>query len=360
MKTASRIALLAVLALAGAAAAAAFFDFSEKKMQFRNSFVRRFPPHLADRLNDLDLKYGSYYLAGAGDGRIYLGNTTTPLYVTVLDTALRPLGVEQIKLDQPHPKMRQPQVRIAPPYVFAYEGSAPYLYRGSVSDWELALQPGTARRFSQLQPLDSGRVAVRFDALDAGVPTLGTIASGRLLLADGLLGDAGGDDALFHADGLLLASASPALIHYVYFYKNSFLTAGKDFTAVRQGKTIDTVAVPNLKLTRIGSRNEKTFAEMPLLVNRLAASDGRWLFVNSQLRGRHDPESLWKTASILDIYDTSTGAYLASGYLHDIDRRKVSSFLVSGGHVYALSGRHLIRYVFRKELIKKAESSTNP
>ncbi|WP_163409770.1 MauE/DoxX family redox-associated membrane protein [Flavobacterium ajazii] len=66
---------LALLALIGIGTIKILLEISENKQFERNNFVRIFPPVSVKRQNTIDLKYNSYYFAGADQHSIYLGNT---------------------------------------------------------------------------------------------------------------------------------------------------------------------------------------------------------------------------------------------------------------------------------------------
>src|SRR5690554_3359631 len=74
-----------LLAIVAISAVVLLFVFSEKKMHRNNAFQRRYIPHPIEKIHSFDLKYSSYYFAGVGNGKIYLGNTTAPLLMTEID-----------------------------------------------------------------------------------------------------------------------------------------------------------------------------------------------------------------------------------------------------------------------------------
>src|SRR5690606_29917948 len=76
---------LSLLALSGIGMVTLLFITSENTMQHRNPFIRRYPHFPAVKTAQMDLTYDSYYIAGVGDGKIYLGNNTAPLRMVVID-----------------------------------------------------------------------------------------------------------------------------------------------------------------------------------------------------------------------------------------------------------------------------------
>lgn len=349
----NRILLLVFLAVAGYLFMSLLFDLSEKKMRFHNNLTRRFPPHMADQLNSMDLKFNSYYFAGHGDGKIYLGNSTAPFIVTAVDTMLLGASVYKIGLDQPLDRMKAPQLQVAPPYFYFYEGGSPFIASGAVADWKAKVYVLGGQYFSQLRPIGPHLAAVRYNTPATAENVIGTVElsePARKRLAPSLLH--GRLDGVFDTDGILLGDAATGRLHYVYFYRNSFLTADSGLQQVREGRTIDTVSHPDLEVARIERQNVRTLARRPLLVNRLAAADGGWLFINSQLMGQHDREAMWKSSSIIDCYEINSGAYLGSFYLADEKGQKIRSFLVVGDNAYVLADSRIIRYTLRRFLLR--------
>lgn len=349
MKTKFKIIVLLSMAVVASVSVVYLFKLSEEKMRFHNSFTRRFPPHMADQLNSLELKYNSYYFAGAADGKIYLGNTTAPLLVTVLDSSLKVTETYKIGLKTLLPAMNRPQIKVDPPYFYLYEGSIPYIYSGFIYDWKAKIMSNTGYLFSQLQPIEDNKLAVRHSDPLTAENIIGTIDLNDTLnnkLEKKILQKQ--SDGIFETDGILTGDGKKVV--YVYYYRNKFVATDGNLTNIHEGKTIDTISNPKLKLIRIKSKNATTFEKMPLLVNRLAAANEGWLFVNSQLMGQKEPEQMWKSSSIIDIYEIETAAYLASIYIDDIADHKIKSIIVIGGNLYAMGEKQITRYKLRRFL----------
>lgn len=354
MKTRNKILLLAVLAFGAAAFTAALFALSEKKARFHNRFIRKFPSHMAELRDSRELPFNSYYFAGHGNGLIYLGNTTAPFVVTVLDSALKTVSVSKINIEGSEQLMQYPALRVNPPFFYFYEGSVPFVYSGSIMDWKAQYRSGKGDYFSQAQAVGGNSFVARYtDPVTAknSIRIAEFHTSGPSTMSADLLAGTGGD--VFDTDGTLIYDRTAGSVAYVFYYKNTFFTADRKLADRIEGKTIDTVSIPAVKAVSIEGRNQRTFAGKPLLVNRLAAADGGLLYVNSQLPGHFEPLEMWKNSSIIDIYDPVAGAYLSSIYIADIEGRKPGSIVVDGNSLYALSGRQIVRYSINKKLVKR-------
>lgn len=85
-------------------------------------------------------------------------------------------------------------------------------------------------------------------------------------------------------------------------------------------------------------------------MNATAALNGKLLFVNSNLRGRYESASMWKEASVIDVYNIETNSYLASFYVYNQENEKMNSLVVSGNNLYVIIGRYVHKYALGKSI----------
>jgi len=93
-----KFALLLICTIFSAVTIIKLFNLSEDIIHYQNRFIRRFPQHVAQEIHQTDLVFNSYYFAGIGKGKIYLGNYTAPLQLTVLDSTLKEKKIFHIEL----------------------------------------------------------------------------------------------------------------------------------------------------------------------------------------------------------------------------------------------------------------------
>lgn len=326
------------------------YQFSENIIHHHNNFVRRFPQHYATPVEKIDLKYNSYYFAGYGDGKIYLGNYTTPLQILEIDEDLKHKIVRRIDLDDLTLAFKEPQIAVEPPYFYFYEGAVPYLYSGTITDWRATLRFKTGDYFSQLKPIDQDNVAVRFIEQPSGESILGSInlidtvrLKERKLLERQF-------DGIFDTDGKLAYNKTLKKLVYVYYYRNQYILFSSDLHTVSRGNTIDTTSRADVKLVTITSKNKTTYSKPPRVVNNSIATDGNILYVHSTLPGQFEDLKIWKRAIIIDMYQLQNKSYLSSFYLHDESGEKVKSFIVDGSNLYGLVGTKLVKYQLKKDI----------
>jgi len=321
------------------------FFLSEEIIHHHNNFVRRFPHYPASRDAEYDLKFNSYYFAGSGNGKVYLGNPTAPLQVTVFDTALNRMDTYQIRVDKPRIRFSSIQLKVLPPYFYLVDGNMPFLFRGIISDWKASHKLRGNAYFSQIVPLDSLSIVYRTIPLKTKMNTLGLINlkdTLKIHLAHGLLEKQ--VDGIFDTEGDLIYNRQRQEILYVYRYRNQFITAGKALNVHYRGNTIDTVSHAHIRVAHLKSTGTSKLSAPPLTVNRASASFDDFLYVNSALPGQFEPLSMWEKASIIDVYDLNSRTYQFSFYVYNVGRAKARSFIVNEGGLYALIDNRLVRY----------------
>ncbi|GAA3586863.1 hypothetical protein GCM10022396_00040 [Flavivirga amylovorans] len=335
---------------------ALLFISSEKKIHRDNSFTRRLSGHPAIQAKKLDLKYNSYYIAGADNGQIYLGNTTAPLRLTVLDTALQNKKEISLSVDQDSLPFHAIRLRVVPPYFFLTDGVIPYIYRGNTTDWIASSIMDGPAYFSKIEPIDSTNFIIKATSNKTKESVLG-----KINLVDSLKVDLSYEllqkqiDGVFDTDGSLLYNRQLQKLVYTYFYRNQYIVADKNLELKRLGKTIDTISRAQIKVGTIASKNQLKMAAPALLVNKYSATYGSYLFVNSKLIGRYEPIDMWEQASIIDVYNIEENTYEFSFYVYNIGKDKLKTFQVLNDKLIAMIGNHIVIYQLSTYRFNKLE-----
>ena len=322
------------------------FNRSENIIQYHNTFIRRFPQHPNIETAQVDLKFNSYYFAGAANGKIYLGNYTAALHVLEYDTLLKTKKEYQIKVDKKDLPFQSLQLRVVPPYFFMTDGTIPCIFRGSIQDWSAKLLSFEKRTFTQAEPVDSLTLALRAEVKGTGENILAVAhlkEPSKVKFGTGFLQKQ--IDGIFDTDGSLHVDPVTHKVSYLYRYRNEYLITNKAFERVDYGHTIDTVSKANIIIDTVQSRKERKLAKPPLIVNRLSATYNDLLFVNSALRGQFESKKMWKDASIIDVYIISDKRYLLSLYIYNVGHHRLKQMLVYENNIYVLINDQLIRYV---------------
>lgn len=336
------------------------FQSSDYILNNENPFIRRFPTRPVQYVNQMNLNYNSYYIAGYGKGKIYLGNYTAPLHVLEIDTALTSTKEHKIAFDVKKHPVRSLKLRIDSDNFYLMDGSVPFIITGTTDDWKGTVHKFDQPYFSKAIPMDSLNFVFRGLSSSTRENVLGVFniqSPSKLKLAYGLLQKQAKNDGIFDTDGHLTYSKELAKIIYVYAYKNQFIVADNLGQLNYRGKTIDTINTPQIKIAHLNNGTQKTMAVPPLLVNGFAVAHKHLLFVDSRLRGQYEPEKVSKRVSTFDVYDLKKKIYLMSFYLPGIKHYKLHSFHVADHHIFIIINNQLFVYQIKNYLKKELEKT---
>lgn len=317
------------------------FLISEDIMHKRNNFVRRFPTHAEPEYKKLNLGLNSYYFAGHDHKTIYLGNYKTPAYVTIVDTNLQNKDSLRIQPDQPDLPFKDIKLSVVPPYFFITDGTIPAVFRGKISDWKAQRQSGKIPYFTSVAAMDSVNIALRLTSLKKMRHTLSiyNLQQQKVLVQDTTLLKKQ-IEGIFDADGMLHYNPQNQQLHYIFYYRNQFMTTGRNLALIHQGKTIDTVQFAQIKVSQT-TNGENEMAAPPLLIHKTCSVYKNLLFIQSDRIGKFEDKNMFNQASIIDVYNLNNNTYVGSQYLYDIEKAKLRNFTVIQNKLYGLSGRYL-------------------
>lgn len=312
---------------------------SEDQMHNRNAFVRRFPVKKPIEPDKLDIKFPTYHFAGADDTKIYLGNTTATRHVLIVSKNLRDTTSAIIKAEKGKLDTYAPRLKIWSPYFYIVEGNIPFVIKGTVSDWKSQKIQLLKTPFSHAEPSSDNEMLFRHRDPKSGQYELAslnlndkTLRSNTKILTKQI-------DGLFDADGILASDGNN--FAYVYYYRNEIIRIDKNLEVLQRFKTIDTISKAEIKVFKNPETGEMKLGGAPVFVNRLAAIDGKYLFINSPRVGKYEPEIMFRSADIIDIYDMEKGKYLSSFYYYKEQKRSLKSFIVRNRTLFALHGKTL-------------------
>jgi uncharacterized membrane protein YphA (DoxX/SURF4 family) len=354
LKPAALANIFFITAFCSSALVVGLFLISENIIHYHNKLVRRFPHTPILKVQDTDLKLNSYFIVGVDSNSVYLGNTTAPLLITVLDTKLHQIQKKLIDLDRKDLPFQAVRILVKPPYFFVVDGTVPCVYRGSTKDWKAQLIKKVGEYFTTVEVIDSLAIAVRTHSSINGESIMGVLnlaKNAKTVLNREVLQKQ--FDGVFDTDGQLLYSDGLKRIIYLYAYRNQYTVVDDKLKIDFRGNTIDTISRAQLSIKEIKSKNQRKFDKLPLFVNKSSAVYRNLLFVNSAIPGRYEKDNIWKAASIIDVYDVSANSYLFSFCIYDIGGKKVRSFFVYDNKLYALIGTQIIGYNLDERVTSK-------
>lgn len=330
----------------------ALFLSSEYIMKKENSFIRRFPQHPVIKEKSYDLEVNSYYLAGWGAGKLYLGNTTAPTLLTALNEELNAQSTMYAKLPTDTLLFSAPRIQVVYPVYYFYDGRVPVIYEGKLGVPQMRTLSYRNAYFNQLTPLSDSAFAVRTIVPQPKHFALGrinTAASPAFTLAHGALSKK--VRSLFETDGSLISDRQTGEIIYVYAYLNRFFVMDSRLENKKEFNTIDTTRAAPLRVSVL-QNGEKQLVGVPGKINKKSAAFRGVLFIESGSMGRYESLKTWKETATVDMYATARQEYLGSFRLYLGNREKVTDFLLTDRYLFVITGSLLTRYRLTKNITK--------
>lgn len=325
---------------------------SEYILHKENNFTRRFIKHPLDLDKRFNLKYNSYYLAGATPDSIYLGNTTTPFSLFSIDNNLTLINEQKIVPDRYDFTFKSPKILVQYPWYYLFDGTVPVIYKGEKGKSSVQTISHKQTYFTQLRSLNSDSFAAISYSGEKAIQTLGLalpFQDKSFIEKPNLLEKV--NDGVFDTDGKLLFDDSSQKVVYVYTYKNKFIVLNQNLENSKSYKTIDDIAVPDIKVVQLKS-GEKKMKNPPLIVNRSASVHCGVLFIESLRLGKNENKSNIGKSVTIDLYAINEQKYLGSFYLPLMGESKINEFWISGNHLYTLIGNELFRYRLAQNIIQ--------
>ncbi len=325
------------------------FQKSEKIIHEENNFIRRFPPHTYDKYAELDLKYQGYYFAGSSNGIIYLGNYGSPLSMLAVDNKLKPMGNYRIQLDNYELPFKSAQVRVIDNWFILTDGTVPCIFKGKIDNWKAFVVQNINTHFSTIELIDSLAIVFRGKDPKTRQSIIGTMSLngisevkyGKELLQKQI-------DGIFDSDGMLYYNNDLQRIIYLYYYRNQFIIADKNSALISRGKTIDTISFAKIKIAKFNNGDTK-LSSPPFVVNKYSATFGKYLFVNSNLRGRFESEIQWKNTSVIDVYNLLNNEYVYSLPIYPKNKKRLHAMFALENRLYFIIDNTLVAYQFMEE-----------
>jgi hypothetical protein len=333
------------------------FLSSEKQIKQNNAFIRRYMPHPIEKIGEYDLKFNSYYIAGVDDDSIYLGNYTTPLYVTTFDYALKKINEFQIEIDSMHLPYKRVRISMNSPYVFVGDGTVPVIFKGTINSRKASLYSFHDAYFTEFLVADSNTIGITTKSIKTKSTALGKInklnESIKFYINDEILIKE--MDGSFDSDGLFLWNNFFQKFIYTYYYRNKFVVADKNLNKIKLSKTIDTISNPILDIAYYSKSNHYKLGSKSVMVNRQSSTDGNYLYINSDRLGKYENDEVLKFAKIIDVYDLRDDTYAFSFYLYHQPKGKLQEFKIYKDVLVAIIDDQLWLYRLKPEYFEFVE-----
>lgn len=342
------------LVAASASVVIVLFLFSEDIMEKENPFIRRFPHASAAKINSLDLRNSSYYVAGVSGNKVYLANRKAPLEILETDSDFKNTKRHTILLNRENFNFKAVEIRLSSPFFYVTDGTVPVIYRGLISDWKAKVLIEKRFYFSDIVFIDENQFAFRTQKPPSGENIMGfgySYINPKITYSNHVVQKQ--KDGIFDTDGTLKYSKKLNRVIYTYYYRNQYIIIKPNLTVEDRAHTIDTTVHAKLKVVKLKQSGDIKLATPPYMVNNNTTVSSNLLFVNSLLRGKYEGREVWKYATAVDVYDISKRTYILSFYVYDEEGFRMKNFFATDSALYIISGHYLLKYGYGKSIKSK-------
>ncbi len=355
-----KLLLIAALAIIGVATVALLFAFSEKKMHQNNAFQRNYMPHPIEDINNIPLNSNSYYIAGLYSDKIYLGNYKAPLILEEINIGNGNIQQHMLSISNTTLPFKRVRIAVDIPYFYLGDGTVPIIFRGNLNTgMATPFYDGTYfNHFTIADPETFGLVTIN---ARTGNISLGAVQNSNghleLNMPENILTSQ--VDGVFDSDGNLLWNKSHEKFLYVYRYRNTYKVINRNFSHHFSGKTIDTIRNAILDVSYYKSTGQQVLGAKSVVVNRASATDGDYLFVESDRLGKYDNADLQKVSTIIDIYNLMNSHYEFSFYIYHERGEHLTDFEISGDVLVAIVGKNIMIFKLKPEYFSSGLNKTH-
>ncbi len=327
---------------------------SDYVIKQENNFTRRFLMHPVLKTKSIALENNTYYFAGSDNQKVYLGNRTMPQNLLTVDSLFQKRPNLKIHLDLKKYPYKKIEVKVYGNNYFIYDGTVPVISRGQLSRPETEVISYKDAFFSQIEIINSNRMAIRALSsttknLTLGLLTIEKNGKNKVQLFPQLLEKQ--SDGVFDSDGNLSSDPKSSKVTYIHAYRNQFIVMDSTMKLQRRLSTIDTTTIAQIKVTSLSDGRFK-MSKPALLVNGNAKIFNGLLFNPAYLRGQHEPVKRWKESRTIDVYNINKQEYIGSIYIDHYKDSEMSDFIVTDKHLYVIAGNQLIQYRLTNSLTK--------
>jgi hypothetical protein len=349
-----RITTLTFVTLGSVAIVIILFSAVPRVPMQNNGFTRKLVA--TDIPNDasLDMGFNSFYFGGSQNGKILLGNETSPLFVLSCNQGLR--DTVQRFIDKiSNEKGRNCMFVTKKDKFYLWDRISSVVHSGNLADFQVTSTEPIKSATDLISPLSGHSYLLRCLTPPPFRYHLGKQLNGKVYRDTTLLEK--GDNALFTSDGLLTSNDRQTLFVYSYFYRNSFLALDSNLRLVHKGQTIDTNFTAKIQLSSLQGGKSITLRGKPRTVNVATCLYDSLLLIYSRLKADNQPESSLRKVSNIDVYNAVNGSYLGSFTLSRYKGADISGLRIYDNYLYVIADRYLLRYPLHS--IKILQSGLN-
>jgi hypothetical protein len=317
-------------------------QLSTRSNSHKNGFKRIINDKILKSANLIDIGYSTYYLAGVGKNGIYLGNYGMSGELLMASSNLT--DTNYLRLNPPTSiAWAGVKIFVDYPNILLIEGISSSLTRASVLNRNYHTCRSDSLKFEWPVPVSESSFFFRTSSHALGKALIKNDSSFNSSRIVNILNEQEG--GIFSTDGMLLYDFAYSRLIYIFYYRNQFICLDSNLNIEFRGQTIDTVSHSKLKVVKLSSTNESSFAAPPIVVNRHAFAYGHSLYVHSKLKADNQPDKIFDESSTIDIYSLTGGKYQYSFYIPDYKGHKIDDFKVYENKIVLIQGHYLVVYI---------------
>lgn len=319
---------------------------ASKASEQSGSFERVVVPGLWQQTHSLELADNHYIVGRIGERYLLAKENSNRIIIT--DSALKIQDSVTIRLpDSVH--LQRPVIELDSPFFYIKDGALPGIFKGNIDEWIASPILPSAPYFAWAAAMPGDRFAVQAtgsidgDSLQRNI--LGLVNANGFAPHPELL-DAKTTADLFDSRGVLRYSRSLGRLVYIHFYRCTSLVLDSSLHLLSRFNTIDNISQSKVKPLEV-NEGVYTMAAPKAIVNKNAQVSNSLLYVNSNVRASNEPESDFKSNSVIDVYDLTNAQYLRSFYIPNSDSEAITTFKVFNISLVATRGKNIILYTLR-------------
>ncbi|TWV91986.1 hypothetical protein [Chitinophaga pinensis] len=323
------------------------YAFADKPNERKNGFSRSIPAVKAVLERTLELKYPAYYIAGATDQHLYLGNYSASLHLLTVDQMLKDTQQLTFRLAaEERYAWKLARIMVDSPAVYMAEGNTPALYSGDLNSLGLQKFLPQSCFFNMLQnisPTSFISRSIHVDALGNQQNILAKIKtdSPYVTLSPGSITKQ--VDGIFCTDGTYDYDKQTGRLVYAYHYRNEFVVLDSNLQRQYTGNTLDTNTRAKIQVASMSTGTSK-FSAPPVYVNsRVRTTDNR-IYILSTLIADNENKQVRREQEIIDVYALDNGKYLYTLYVPLPTEDRITDFIVKGNQLFTLHDHTLHAY----------------
>lgn len=301
----------------------------------------------------MKLPFNSYYIIGASNNTVYLGNWTNAFHMIILNTE---------SLDSQHVSLRIKDVnkfkdiqtfklKIDSPYFYLIHGTMPAIFRGEISKKIATPFIEGGEFFLDAEPINKSTFAIKSfntksESLELGKERFDSTYFNYDVLEKQTEG-------IFSVDGILNIDRSNNKLVYTYKHRNQYIVMDTSLLIKYRSNTLDTFSRASIKVADIESENSKMLTGLPKYINVLASADNNRLYIKSNILAKNENLKSFIEGSTLDVFDTDNHTYIHSINLYNHNNKPLSDFEISKNKIITIYDDNILIHTINVESTTK-------